>query len=140
MRGAKYALVGIAVVAALTLSGCGGGSDATPSAVTTTVAGSPVKVTGPLSYKVWSSVVRNFPDGIPTSNVLYATTQVEDHTDDTIRIYIQSNLTDAEQDRAARTLFNFNGFHDTDLQTVIVRDASGVDSNHYRHDFPYLDQ
>ena len=67
-------------------------------------------------------------------------TDMEDVSPGTIRVYAQIQATDADREDIARGVFNFNGIDVTDLQVVVVRDASGVDSNHYRRDFPHLVQ
>ncbi|MFB7842538.1 hypothetical protein [Microbacterium sp. NPDC056052] len=91
---------------------------------------------------VWAKVLANFSDGtVPPDSPLVAVTGVEDISSGTIRVLVQEPLTKPGRVEVARHVFNLGGGMDTtDLKVVVVRDASGVDSNHYRSDFPYLPQ
>lgn len=93
-----------------------------------------------LAETVWADVQANFPDGITSDSPLFAVTEIEDVSAGTIRVYVQENLTDDGREEVARHVFNLGAWDNTDLTVVVVRDASGIDSNHYRRDFPYLPQ
>lgn len=86
----------------------------------------------PLADDVWAQVEANFPEGIPTSNVLFAVTDVEDVSNGTIRVYVQQNLDDEGREDAARGVFNMGALKNEALTTVVIQDATGKDSNHRR--------
>lgn len=113
-----------------------------PAPSSTTIGTPPVEVVGPLSYTVWTTVVHNlsFTGGITTSSPLYPVTKIEDISSDTLRVYVQEDLTRDEEKAVARQIFVFGAPDNTDLQVVVVRDLSGVDKNFYRSDFPDVEQ
>lgn len=85
-----------------------------------------------LAATVWDRVQANFPGGMSTESPLYAVTEVEDISSGTIRVYVQENLTDDGRALVARHMITLGALDDDELQTVVVRDASGIDSNHFR--------
>lgn len=85
-----------------------------------------------LADTVWATVLENFGGEVSSGSPLFAVTEVEDVSSGTIRVYVQENLDDAGREEVARHTFNMGAFDNDELQTVVVRDASGVDSNHYR--------
>jgi hypothetical protein len=93
-----------------------------------------------LADAVWAQVNGGFPDGISVESPLFAVTGVEDVGAGTIRVLVQENLSDAQRAEVARHVFNLGAWDNTALSIVVVPDASGVDSNHYRRDYPYLPQ
>lgn len=60
-----------------------------------------------------------------------AVTGFEDISNSTLRVFVQENLTDSGRDDVARWLFNMSCASVPETDTIVVRDASGIDSNHY---------
>ena len=60
-----------------------------------------------------------------------AITEFEDVSSDTVRVYVQENLSDADRDALAKMIYGL--VHETvpELRTIVVRDPSGTDSNHF---------
>lgn len=85
-----------------------------------------------LAEQVEEGINNNFPGGISTGSPLYFITEYEDVSARTIRVYVQAELSDAEREETATHVFNMSGTTADQLSTVVVRDTSGVDSNHYR--------
>lgn len=73
-----------------------------------------------------------------TESPLYAIASIEDVSAGTIRVNYQNPLDKAGRDLVAKHVFQLAGITVTDLDTVIIRDTSGRDSNHYRRDIPML--
>lgn len=59
--------------------------------------------------------------------------QFEDISADTLRVYVQTELTDSERDRFAHWVINMSCLNVEELSTVVVRDTTGIDSNHYKN-------
>lgn len=97
-----------------------------------TVEAAPTEQAESLADTVWAAVLENFGGEVSSGSPLFAVTEVEDVSTGTIRVYVQQNLDDAGRDEIARHTINMGAFNNDELQTVVVRDASGVDSNHYR--------
>lgn len=76
-------------------------------------------------------------DYIPTW--AYPITGIEGLTSKSIRVHYQEALTDEEAEDVARavTSFTMNSDGTEDLDTVVVRDTSGVDRNFYRRDMGF---
>lgn len=85
-----------------------------------------------LAKRVEQSIADNFPGGVTSSSPLFAVTKYEDVSTGTVRVYVQENLTDNGRDEVARHVRNMGGYGNDDLKTIVVRDASGVDSNHFK--------
>lgn len=85
-----------------------------------------------LAEAVWSNVTANYPGGIAATSPLYAVTDTEDVSATAIRVYVQENLNDAQREEVARNVYNLGATDIPALSIVVVRDASGIDSNHYR--------
>jgi len=66
-----------------------------------------------------------------TGSPVVAVTGFEDVNSETVRINVQESLTDAGKDDVARWFFNMTCEQVPEVQTFVVRDLSGVDSNHY---------
>lgn len=79
-----------------------------------------------------AAAVSSFTE-MPTSPVV-AVTEIEDMGASTIRVYVQESLTDPARDDVARWFFNMTCMDVPDVDTIVVRDASGLDSNHYARD------
>lgn len=76
----------------------------------------------------------NIPEGVSAPSWWVGVTEIEDMYEGTVRIHVQQNLTDTGREDLARGVFNFvaASAEPDALETVVVRDASGRDSNHYR--------
>lgn len=79
-----------------------------------------------------AAAVSSFTE-MPTSPVV-AVTEIEDMGASTIRVYVQESLTDPARDDVARWFFNMTCMDVPDVDTIVVRDVSGLDSNHYARD------
>lgn len=93
-----------------------------------------------LADEVWENVEANYGGPVPSSSPLFAVTDVEDVSSGTIRVFVQETLTDAGREEIARQVFSLGAWDLIELDTIVVQDASGVDSNHYRRDFPAIPQ
>lgn len=60
-----------------------------------------------------------------------AITEFEDVSSDTVRVYVQENLSKSDRDALARMIHGLVTADVPNLDTLVVRDASGVDSNHF---------
>lgn len=107
----RRSAIAVAMTAMIALTGC----SSTPSV--------------PLAETVQANIDEWFPDGIPTDEPLFALTEIEDMYDGTVRVYIQENLTDAQRERAANDVQSLG--YVEGLEVIVIRDASGRDSNHY---------
>ena len=117
----------IAVIAAgIGTSGSEPTNEAAPASQTDTPAADVLAAT------VWDQVESNFPDGISSSSPLFTVTDIEDVSPGTIRVFVQENLNDDGRDEIARQVYNMGAMDNAELEVVVVRDASGTDSNHYR--------
>lgn len=76
-----------------------------------------------------SAGVSAFTD-MPNSPVV-AVTEFEDVNSETVRVYVQDSLDDTAKDDVARWLFNMTCEQVPEVEVFVVRDLSGVDSNHY---------
>ena len=128
-----------AALLAVGIAGCGGATEeatAKPAPEEVTKQAAPEEVTevaAPgLGLKVQEGIAAGFPGGITASSPLFAITQYEDVSSGTVRVYVQENLDDAGRNEIAKQVINMSGIPAAELSTVVVRDASGVDSNHYR--------
>lgn len=83
------------------------------------------------------NVVDDFRQLSPESPGFYIT-EIETLNTSTIRVHLQDSFTDSERDDAARWVFNMSCINVPELDTVVIRDTSGLDSNHYAHDFPRI--
>ncbi len=59
--------------------------------------------------------------------------EVEDVSSGTVRVHVQTELTDDERDSFALWVINMSCMSVEQLDTVVMRDTSGIDSNHYKH-------
>lgn len=82
----------------------------------------------PIADEVWSNVEAAYPEGIPADDPLTGVNDVEDVSAGVIRVNVQYDLSDAERQQVADAVQGL-GYVDG-LKTVVVRDASGLDSNH----------
>lgn len=63
----------------------------------------------------------------------------EDVTRDTVRVYVQAELTDDERDQFGRYVVTMTCTSiEGDLGTVVIRDTTGIDSNFFVHSHPEL--
>lgn len=85
-----------------------------------------------LAAEVEAGILENFPGGMTPSTPLYLVSQYEDVSSGTIRVHVQEELTKDERATIARHVFNMGAYDNADLKTVVVRDTTGKDSNHYR--------
>lgn len=69
--------------------------------------------------------------GLPATSPGFYVTELEDMGADTIRAHVQEQLADADRERTAHWLANMSCTDVPDLDTIVVRDTSGIDSNHY---------
>ncbi len=69
-----------------------------------------------------------------------AITEWEDVSAGTIRVYVQENLSDDRAHELGRNILSLTGLQVTDLDTVVVRGADGVDVNVYSTEVPLLSQ
>ncbi len=78
--------------------------------------------------------VNDFPDLLADGreSPLYAIVDIETMYDGTIRVHYQEALTDDQRDEVARHVFNLTAPTVPELDTVVIRDSTGVDSNHRR--------
>lgn len=60
-----------------------------------------------------------------------AITEFADESSGTVRVYVQENLTDADRDALAKMIYGLVHATVPDLRTIVIRDASGTDSNHF---------
>lgn len=111
----------ITIAAMIGLTGCSSATTAGPASDATASVS--------LAATVQSNLDKSFPDGIPTDDILYAMAKIEDVSEGTIRAYIQYDLSDSERQQAADEVQGLGWTED--LKTVVIRDASGLDSNHF---------
>lgn len=78
-----------------------------------------------------ANAVDSFQALQPTSPGFYIT-GIEDVSTGTVRVHMQTELTDAERDDAAHWVMNMSCMKVEDLDTVVIRDTTGVDSNHFK--------
>lgn len=57
-----------------------------------------------------------------------AITSIENVSPGTVRVYYQEHLTDADRTTLARWVYNMAQLED--LGTIVIQDASGIDTNH----------
>ena len=76
------------------------------------------------------NAVSDFQQLNPTSPGFWIS-EIESTNSSTIRVHIAADLTDTERDQTARWVSNMACTTVADLETIIVRDTSGRDSNHY---------
>ena len=69
--------------------------------------------------------------GLPATSPGFYVAELEDMGAGTIRAHVQEQLTDADRERTAHWLANMSCTSVPDLDTIVVRDTSGIDSNHY---------
>ena len=120
-------VIAVAALSAAAMSGCST-SEPAPEPASSEVEPAPANV----ASDVESGIEANFPGGISETSPLFPVTEYEDVSDGTVRVYVQETLTDTGRDEVARHVFNMSGMTSDELSTVVVRDASGKDSNHYR--------
>lgn len=70
------------------------------------------------------------------TNPVYAITEIEDMGASTVRVYLQENLSDTDRADVARWLFNMTCMEVPEVETIVVQDSTGLDSNHYAREFP----
>lgn len=68
----------------------------------------------------------------------YAITEIEEMNASTARVYVQEEMLDDEKNRMANWFFNMTCLEVPELETLVVVDISGVDSNHYARQFPRM--
>lgn len=66
----------------------------------------------------------------------YAMHSFESIGSSTVRVHVQEEMTEAEEEQMARWFFNMTCQEVPELETLVVRDVGGVDSNFYAHRFP----
>lgn len=85
-----------------------------------------------LAQAIQAGVEESFPEGVEKPALVAAFTEYEPMSKSTIRVHVQETLTKEQRAEAARFVFNMGGYSVPELTTLVVRDATGVDSNHYR--------
>lgn len=85
-----------------------------------------------IAVRVREGIEAGFPGGIDASSPLFAITEYESLGSDTVRVYVQESLDDSGRDEIARQIGTMTMLSSDELRVIVVRDASGVDSNHYR--------
>lgn len=60
-----------------------------------------------------------------------AITEFEDESSGAVRVYVQENLSDADRDALAKMIYGLVHATVPELRTIVIRDASGTDSNHF---------
>ncbi|WP_072314409.1 hypothetical protein [Agrococcus sp. Marseille-P2731] len=85
-----------------------------------------------LAEDAWEAVLAHFGGEVPASSPLSAVIATEDISADTIRVHVDDELTDADREEVARLTFELGAADDQALRSVVVRDATGVDSDHER--------
>lgn len=81
-----------------------------------------------------ASGVASFQDLEPTSPG-YWIAGIETVSAGTVRATIQTTLTDEERESAGRWVMQMACGTVEDLDVVVIRDSSGIDSNHYRRNY-----
>ena len=119
----KFA-VAITIAATIGLTGCSSTAEPTPDATPEVSLAETVQD----NLDEWYSQ-EEFPNGIPLDDLLFALTEIEDVSDGTIRAYVQYDLSDAEREAVANSVHGLG--YTEDLKVVVVRDVSGLDSNHF---------
>lgn len=118
---------------AVGLAGCSGSPDdatAKPSPAAVSEVGEPSAPD--IAVRVREGIEAGFPGGIDATSPLFAITEYESLGSDTVRVYVQENLDDSGRDEIARQVATMTMLSPDELRVIVVRDASGVDSNHYR--------
>lgn len=113
-------------VATLLLTGCGAQPDTAPDEPEQSESATQ---SAALADLVWSDVEAYYPDGFPTDDLLAGVNKVEDAEPGTIRVYVQFELTDAEREQVANDVHGLG--YTEGLETVVIQDATGLDSNHF---------
>lgn len=127
-RSVAAVIAAVSLVAGLT--SCTGGSPEQPAA--TEEQSAPATEEAATAEDVKAGIEANFPGGLTSSSPLFVITEYEDVSPGTVRVHAQENLDDAGREEIARQVFNMSGTTAEELSTVVVRDASGEDSNHRR--------
>lgn len=65
----------------------------------------------------------------------YAISNIETMSDSTVRVHVQEAMFDEEREQMGRWFFNMTCQEVPELDTVVVNDVSGFDSNHFAHEF-----
>lgn len=68
----------------------------------------------------------------------YAISDIEEMSDSTVRVHVQESMTDEEREQMGRWFFNMTCQEVPELDTVVVNDVSGLDSNHFAYEFPRM--
>lgn len=76
------------------------------------------------------AMVDSFQD-LGADSPAWAITEIEDISTGTIRAHVQDAQTDDQAEQTARWLMNMSCHNIEELTTVVVRDTSGVDRNHF---------
>lgn len=117
------AVISVAVV--LLLVGCSSAPTDDASQSPVTIGNPMIPVSGPLSTAVWTEVSSNFDNGITDSSPLYDVAKVEDRTPGTITVFVDQDLGQQQRETIGEDVFVKGAPHNTDLTTVVVRDAPG---------------
>ena len=68
----------------------------------------------------------------------YAMHSFESIGSSTVRVHVQEEMTEAEEEQMARWFFNMTCQEVPELETLVVRDVGGVDSNFSASEFPRM--
>lgn len=121
------------VLLAVGMTGCAGSpEDATAEAAPAEVTETVEPAAPDIAVRVREGIEAGFPGGIDASSPLFAITEYESLGSDTVRVYVQENLDDAGREEIARQVGTMTMLSPDELRVIVVRDASGIDSNHYR--------
>ncbi len=110
-------------------------SEATPTA-------SPEEATESLSARVAAAALE--ANAVDSFQELQATSpgfwisEIEDVSAGTIRVYLQDDFTDTEQEDTARWLANMTCQNVDDLDTIVTQDTTGTDKNNFLRNLDIL--
>lgn len=65
----------------------------------------------------------------------YAISDIETMSSSTVRVHVQETMFDEEREQMGRWFFNMTCQEVPELDTVVVNDVSGLDSNHFAYEF-----
>lgn len=77
-----------------------------------------------------AAMIDNFQE-MSSDSPVWAVSKIEDVSSGTIRVYVQEDQTDEQAELTARWFMNMTCSDIEELKTVVVRDTSGVDRNHF---------
>lgn len=90
---------------------------------------------GVTQYSEWTN-----QDGVDEGSPLAAITSIGSIGDDTVRVFIQENLSKEESKQAGVRIFSLVGEQIPALDTVVVQASNGLDVNVFRKDVPLLNR